>query len=359
MIQADFSKYSLSDLYHKMQDSLQQATHLRQQAKKWCADTHGQRDDFLATLKWHKIDNADDPAQYEILQKAYALYASIFQIAEEIAPLENVVQAMKSSNTSTENQDGTTPSEESWIVACDNQNRVLGAINSLNIIATKHENDAQILIYIFIDPAFRSLGINEKLLEAAHQNAMDFFAKYQRKPRPYIQFGEQNNPYNMTARDILVDTICTQSHLLDRRQFFQDYMGFSVLDYTYLQPPLFSRADGGRPFYGLDFIARKIAPDGTRLACDFITADFLHFVLFNFFSKTVSGGHYDLNTEETWLVQNRFLQDKIRKNENIGMNAHINFKADKQRFDTVLHDICMTNSTPDFANATLSHIMKK
>jgi hypothetical protein len=297
------------------------------------ADVEKAKQAYKATLKVHVIDNCDSEKNKELMTRMYDLYASVFPLEEEREELGKLLQINKTKTTEA-------PSLEQWILLEDPTGKIVGARNVMNLSAAKDPEVAkdidgsQSLVYSFVDPKYRSLGLGDYTLSIAEQAGRKFFAETEGKGRnpdtiDMIQVAEQNAPLIMPMEAILVDTAGAKTDQFWRR-FYYESLGFRELDFNYVQVPLVPRDEGGVPGEGMNLIVRgSPGPESARhidAQPEKLPADVVKFHLKNY-AAYVAAGQYDLDKDPDWVAQKAALDQKQAAGGTVGVKPKLDFMA--------------------------------
>lgn len=293
--------------------------------------------EYQSTLKVHVISDCSDPKNADLMRRMYGLYEKVFPLEEEREELDKLlkINTVKTSDA---------PSLEQWIVLEDQNGEIVGARNVMNLSAAKDAKVAkeidgtQSLVYSFVDPRFRSLGLGDMTLRIAEEEGRRFVADTFGKDRDpdtvdLIQVAEQNAPLNMSVESILVDTEGAKTDQFWRRHYYES-MGFREVDFNYVQLPLEPREDGGCPCEDLNLIARG-APGpksdrGIERNLTQIPVEAAAFHMYHF-SAYVAAGAYDIEADPDWIKQASALDDVRQNGGAVGVKPKLDFMALKEQ----------------------------
>lgn len=293
--------------------------------------------EYQSTLKVHVISDASKPENADIMRRMYGLYEKVFPLEEEREELSKLlgINTVKTSDA---------PSLEQWIVLEDQNGEIVGARNVMNLSAvddpkvSKDVDGTQSLVYSFVDPRFRSLGLGDMTLRIAEEEGRKFVAGTFGKDRDpdtvdLIQVAEQNAPLNMSVESILVDTEGAKTDQFWRRHYYES-MGFREVAFDYIQLPLEPREDGGCPCEDLNLIARGApGPKSDRNMERIMTqipVDAAAFHMYNF-SAYVAAGAYEIESDPDWIKQSNALNDIRREGGVVGVKPKLDFMALKEQ----------------------------
>ncbi len=279
---------------------------------------------FQNSLKITIIDNPAIGDSTRLMTRMYSLYEKIFPIAEEREELAKLLSLMEK-NHDKQLQASGAPFREQWIVVQHPATgEVIAARNVITFSAVKDKavskevDGTQHLIYGFVDPRFRSMGLGDFTMGIAEDEARKFLAKTYKDRSAgnmdIVQISEQNAPLLMSMESMLVDTAGAKTDQFWRREYYES-LGFRELAFDYIQLPLEPRADGGVPSDELNLITRGVpAPEGGRglkTVMTEIPANSVRFHLYNFFDRSVAAGQYDVEADPDWIKQSSALEGTI------------------------------------------------
>lgn len=287
-------------------------------------DLEHARHTFQNSLKVTIIDNPADHGATALMTQMYSLYEKIFPIAEEREELDKLLSLMEK-NHDRKLQASGAPFREQWIVVQDEKTgEVVAARNVITFSAAKDKevskeiDGTQHLIYGFVDPRFRSMGLGDFTMGIAEDQARKFLATTYKgrsaDSMDMVQISEQNAPLLMSMESMLVDTAGAKTDQFWRREYYES-LGFRELSFDYIQLPLEPRADSGEPSDELNLITRGVpAPDGGRglkTVMTDIPANSVRFHLYNFFDRSVAAGQYEVEADPDWIKQSAALEGTI------------------------------------------------
>jgi len=190
---------------------------------------------FLKSLRVHLINKSNN----KDFRQLYDFYTSFFTLPEETESYEGFEKTLLL-NSKVELQQKYGRFEEAWIYVKDAENNtIIGGINfSIYLPLDAHFESYALsgtahIIYIFVKPEYRSLGVAHYLLSLAEAHVATFAkSKY-----PLLYFCEQNAPELMTAESYFNDNINALVDQCDRLVWW-DKLGYKRLAFNYVQPPL-------------------------------------------------------------------------------------------------------------------------
>lgn len=287
-------------------------------------DLEHAKHNFQNSLKVTIIDNPADSGATALMTKMYSLYEKIFPIAEEREELDKLLSLMEKNHDKQLQASGASFREQWIVVQHPDTGEVVAARNVITFSAAKDKEVAkeidgtQHLIYGFVDPRFRSMGLGDFTMNIAEDEARKFLATTFKGraagSMDMVQISEQNAPLLMSMESMLVDTAGAKTDQFWRREYYES-LGFRELAFDYIQLPLEPRADGGEPSDELNLITRGVpAPDGGRglkTVMSDIPANSVRFHLYNFFDRSVAAGQYEVDADPDWIKQSSALQGTI------------------------------------------------
>jgi|GEM_PF-2434522 len=300
-------------------------------------DLEEAKKEYQSKLKVHVISDCSDPKNADIMRRMYGLYERVFPLEEEREELDKLlkINTVKTSDA---------PSLEQWIVLEDQKGEIVGARNVMNLSAAKDPKVAavidgtQSLVYSFVDPRVRSLGLGDMTLRIAEEEGRRFVAGTFGKDRDpatvdLLQVAEQNAPLNMSIESILVDTEGAKTDQFWRRHYYES-MGFREVDFNYVQLPLEPREDGGCPCEDLNLIARgapgQKSTRGIERELTHIPVEAAAFHLYHF-SAYVAAGAYEIEADPDWIKQAAALDEIRQAGGTVGVKPKLDFMALKQQ----------------------------
>lgn len=279
---------------------------------------------FQNSLNVTIIDNPAIGDSTRLMTRMYSLYEKIFPIAEEREELDKLLSLMEKNHDKKLQASGA-PFREQWIIVQHpSTGEVIAARNVITFSAAKDKrvskevDGTQHLIYGFVDPRFRSMGLGDFTMGIAEDEARKFLATtYKGRSAgnmDIVQISEQNAPLLMSMESMLVDTAGAKTDQFWRREYYES-LGFRELAFDYIQLPLEPRADGGEPSDELNLITRGVpAPEGGRglkTVLSEIPANSVRFHLYNFFDRSVAAGQYEVDADPDWIKQSAALEGTI------------------------------------------------
>jgi len=287
------------------------------------ADMAAAKTRYQSSLKVHVLDSPDSDEAKDLMKRMYGLYEKVFPIAEEREEYDKLLSLM-GKNHDTALQSSGAPFREQWILLEDDKGEIVAARNVITFSAArdgevaKNIDGTQHLIYGFVDPRVRSLGLGDFTMNIAENEARKFIAATMpgrdEKSIDLIQISEQNAPLKMSMSSMLTDTAGAKTDQFWRREYYES-LGFRELGFDYIQLPLELREGGGQPTDELNLIIRGVpAPDGGRgieKQMTHVSADAVRFHLYNFFDRSVAAGQYDVEADPDWIKQAGQLQGEL------------------------------------------------
>ncbi len=296
------------------------------------AELKAAKADYQSSLKVHVINDPSAPGAVELMTKMYGLYEQVFPIEEEREELGKLLELM-GKNHDKELQASGAPFREQWILLEDKNGEIVGARNTIVFSAAKNpevpDGGTQHLIYGFVDPRFRALGLGDFTMKIAEDEARKFVASTLpngAKPGEIslLEISEQNAPLLMTMSSMLTDTAGAKTDQFWRREYYES-LGFREIDFNYIQLPLEPREDGGVASHELNLITRRVhGPDvgpAKVEATTSIDAATLRFHLYNFFDRSVAAGGYEVNADPDWKAQDSQLSGEIAVRPKLDFNS--------------------------------------
>lgn len=279
---------------------------------------------YQASLKVHVLDSPDSPGAKDLMKRMYGLYEKVFPIAEEREEYDKLLSLMGKNHDKALQASGA-PFREQWILLEDDKGEIVAARNVITFSAAKEAEVAkgidgtQHLIYGFVEPRVRSLGLGDFTMKIAEDEARKFVASTMpgrdEKSIDLIQISEQNAPLKMSMSSMLTDTAGAKTDQFWRREYYES-LGFRELGFDYIQLPLEPREDGGQPTDELNLIIRGVpAPNSTRgieKQMTHVSADSVRFHLYNFFDRSVAAGQYEVEADPDWIKQAEHLHGTLQ-----------------------------------------------
>lgn len=274
---------------------------------------------YQSSLKVHVIDDPSSPEAKDLMKRMYGLYEKVFPLEEEREEYDKLLELM-GKNHDKQLQATGAPFKEQWVLVEDADGKIVAARNTITFAAREKDKLAAVadgtqhLIYGFVDPKHRSLGLGDFTMNIAEEEARKFIgAQNGKEPGKvdFVQISEQNAPLKMSMESTLVDTAGAKTDQFWRRHYYES-LGFRELGFDYIQLPLEPRADGGEACYDLNLITRGVpAPDGGRgmsRILETLPAAVARFHLYNFFDRSVAAGQYDVEADQDWAAMASNLQ---------------------------------------------------
>lgn len=325
------------------------------------------KDRYQSSLKVHVIDDPSSPEAKDLMKRMYGLYEKVFPLEEEREEYDKLLELM-GKNHDKQLQATGAPFKEQWVLVEDADGKIVAARNTITFAAREKDKLAAVadgtqhLIYGFVDPKHRSLGLGDFTMNIAEEEARKFIGAQNGKDAgkvDFVQISEQNAPLKMSMESTLVDTAGAKTDQFWRRHYYES-LGFRELGFDYIQLPLEPRADGGEACYDLNLITRGVpAPEGGRgmsRILETLPAAVARFHLYNFFDRSVAAGQYDVEADQDWAAMASNLQGgdlkvkpkldflALQKNS---MEAIRNFVNGKGKFD---NDTFTDVSVGEFTN---------
>jgi GNAT superfamily N-acetyltransferase len=237
----------------------------------------------------------------ERLKKVYSLYLKLFTLTEEresYEGFESVLELMDKEFLF----DTYGKWEEGWIVLEDpDSGIVIGALNFDNfstpghILSNYSISGTCHIIYLFVHPSFRKLGVGKILLDLLYSRAEGFS-----QSKNVIYFCEQNNPELMDKSSYSKDKIGSEIDPKERLKWWEN-RGYHVLDFRYVQPSL---EKGKKPCKWLTLNVRS--EDRSCIPSEIIIEH-----LKRFFEISIFKGK-DATNDETFAMQ---IEELMKKKE--------------------------------------------
>lgn len=274
---------------------------------------------YQAGLTVHVIDDPSSPEAKDLMKRMYGLYEKVFPLEEEREEYDKLLELM-GKNHDKELQATGAPFKEQWVLVEDADGTIVAARNTITFAAREQDKLAAVadgtqhLIYGFVDPKHRSLGLGDFTMQIAEDEARNFIGAQTGKPAgnvDFVQISEQNAPLKMSMESTLIDTAGAKTDQFWRRHYYES-LGFRELGFDYIQLPLEPREDGGEPCNDLNLITRGVpAPDGGRgmqRVLETLPAAVARFHLYNFFDRSVAAGQYEVEADQDWITMANVLQ---------------------------------------------------
>lgn len=314
--------HALADMKQELADAKQHAAGLFPDAN---YDVNNPKDmavlksRYQSSLKVHVIDDPSSQQAKDLMKRMYGLYEKIFPLEDEREEYDKLLELMGKNHDATLQATGA-PFKEQWIVVEDADGTIVAARNTITFAARAQDKLAAVadgtqhLIYGFVDPKHRSLGLGDFTMAISEHEARKFIGanvgKHSGKV-DFVQISEQNAPLKMSMEATLIDTAGAKTDQFWRRHYYES-LGFRELEIDYIQLPLAARCDGGEACYDLNLITRGVpAPEGGRgmaRILDALPAAVARFHLYNFFDRSVAAGQYDVEADQDWITMSGKLQ---------------------------------------------------
>ncbi|MDD5586970.1 MAG: GNAT family N-acetyltransferase [Alphaproteobacteria bacterium] len=181
-------------------------------------------------------------------EEVYEVYFRNFPIEKERESLAGFrLAASFNANRTMQGRYG--PFEEAWGYVRDpGTGKVIGGINFTTFsflkdaAARPYAAGTQHLMYLFVSPEYRRLGVGNKLVGAAETYSKKFVARVEGLSPDLdgtrlFTLNEQNQPFKMTPFEYLYDTMNAGVDQFDRLLWWQK-SGFRPLLFPYVAPPL-------------------------------------------------------------------------------------------------------------------------
>lgn len=301
-----------------------------------------------------------------LMRRMYPLYKRTFPIAEERSSLKGLIKAMRM-NMREAVQRSNQRTQESWVLAYDTSaKRVVAGYNSLTISTANTSEDIRreadagsVLIYIFVDAAYRDSQITRVMADMSEAAARDFAARTHNDGRTadkmvMIETAEQNDPRAMTPCMFIEDSTGAGIDQCVRRAIFQKNYGFGQIDFPYMQPSL----EGQESCEGLTMIVRRRLPPGSSMSpvLHSMNAKMLKMIIENFIEKSFFEGDAYKN-DAAWQKMARHLDAMIAANTRIPVLQDIDFLSIKADIHAKLESIVKADDFDAHAYFNLSFAM--
>lgn len=243
---------SLMRLIEMSTRKLAEARELKHKTSLRVLNDFGSTDAFRKSLIIKKINRAKQPEFADV----YAFYKKFFTLPNETESYKGFEKTL-TLNTNQELQDKFGRFEESWLYAVNKvDNQIVAGVNFAvycpvegEVIHSQYGGTAHI-IYLFVEPAYRGMGLATHLLKLAEEHAMQFA----KQTLPLLFFCEQNAPELMSAEAYFKDNANALVDQCDRLIWWHK-AGYQRLMFNYVQPPL---NHGQRPCTDLTLNVRTI-----------------------------------------------------------------------------------------------------
>ena len=267
---------------------------------------YGSIEAYRATLEFIDIGSPDCPR----LADFYALYESVFALAEEREPLSGFVTAL-AFNRDNRAQALVGPFFETISVLRDPETeKVLGAASCTILSYPEKQGGAAAFFdaschvnFLCVDKAVRGIGLGDTLLWHVDHRVRQVAAAATGVPTPrYFVTCEINNQTRMTPAQIETDTAAALIDPAERLRWWTK-RNFARLDFPYDQPPLSAQH---LPCTYVDCYAR--IGDGSGPEISFLPAAPLLEHLRRFFLASVGKLAIDMARNAQWQRQKRYLE---------------------------------------------------
>lgn len=222
-------------LIQQYQNAVEQAAVLQRDTRLSVLHQFGDIAGFLDSLQRKMINRPGDSDFPEL----YAFYSTFFTLPDETETFEGFETTLKL-NTDPRLMERFGPHEETWLFLREpNEGKIIAGVDfstyllppaireNYGISATNH------IIYIFVKPEYRSLGVASHLLQLAEEYAVKFAGNQEE----VLFFCEQNAPELMTAEEYFHDNLNALIDQCERLKWW-DRLGYKRLNFNYVQPPL-------------------------------------------------------------------------------------------------------------------------
>ena len=246
----------------------------------------------------------------EDFQTLYNFYLSFFCLPDETETFEGFEKTLEL-NTDKSLLQKYGNYEESWFYLSkeDGENEIVAGANFSVYSADKTLYETQGLkgtvhiTYIFVENAYRSLGLAKYLLNLIEKYSEQFIGG----EGQIAYFCEQNAPEMMSAEEYFSDNLCALVDQCDRLIWW-DKTGFKRLNFNYIQPPL---NPGQNPCTNLTLNVKS----GLQLR---FPAPVVSFHLERFFAIAVLKGS-DPMKDPTFVAQ----MEDLKRVETIGLSGDV------------------------------------
>ncbi|MEE4176086.1 MAG: GNAT family N-acetyltransferase [Bacteroides sp.] len=240
----------LQSLVKQYKAAVEKVAALQKETRKAVLRQYGDISGFLSSLKPEVINRPDDPHFPEL----YAFYSTVFTLPDETETFEGF-EATLNLNSDPFLTERFGLHEETWLYLREpSTGAIIAGVDFSTYVlpdrlrkafgfpATNH------VIYIFVKPEYRSLGVASHLLKLTEDYAMNFTGQR----GPVLFFCEQNAPELMTAEEYFHDNLNALIDQCERLKWW-DRLGYKRLNFNYVQPPL---NPGMEPCLNLTFNVR-------------------------------------------------------------------------------------------------------
>ncbi len=254
---------------------------------------------FRDSLKFEMINRPAHPDFPEL----YGFYSSFFTLPDETETFDGF-EATLALNTDPLFIERYGQHEETWLYLREpEEGQIIAGVDfstyllpydlqeKYGFAGTNH------IIYIFVKPEYRSLGIATYLLRKTEDYARDFCGGGE-----VLFFCEQNAPELMTAEEYFHDNLNALIDQCERLKWW-DRLGYKRLNFNYVQPPL---NPGMEPCINLTFNVRagKLNPIPSAL----VKAHLERFFAIAVFKGRESAGNPDYDRQISWLSRHDQVQ---------------------------------------------------
>jgi len=247
---------------------------------------------FRHSLKLEMINRPGHPDFPEL----YEFYASFFTLPDETETFEGFEATLKL-NTDLASIERFGRHEETWLYLREPKHGhiIAGVDFSTYLMSTDLQQKfgfagTNHIIYIFVKPEYRSLGIATHLLKLAEDYARNFCSGGE-----VLFFCEQNAPELMTAEEYFSDNLNALIDQCERLKWW-DRLGYKRLNFNYVQPPL---NPGMEPCVNLTFNVR--AAGLVAIPSALVKAHLERFFLIAVFKSREAAGDEDFERQMIWL----------------------------------------------------------
>ncbi len=212
-----------------------QAIYEKEKTKKEILRKYKTIDNFYGKLTFFQIDSPDSD-QFLAL---YKFYASFFTLPDETETYDGFESTLRL-NYDVNLHKLFGGFKESWLYVCyPKTDEIIAGINysvyeldKTNLNKSEYAATGHVM-YIFVKPMFRGLGLAKRLLVESENIAKC----YLKENKSILWFCEQNAPEKMSPDEYFADNL---NALIDQcdRLIWWDKIGFKRLDFDYIQPAL-------------------------------------------------------------------------------------------------------------------------
>ncbi len=256
--------------------------------------------EFCNSLKLGFIEKKGDSR----FPAVYRFYSTFFTLPNETESFEGF-EATLGLNNNSELSYKYGRFREAWLYfSLPDTHEIIAGINfsvyeldkncqvSLPFNATGH------VIYIFVQPEYRSLGIAQLLLEKAEIYA----GEYMDGREKILWFCEQNAPEKMTPDEYFADNVNAMIDQCDRLIWW-DKLGYKRLRYDYMQPPL---NPGQEPCTSLTFNVN--APDADAIPACLVLSHISRFFILAVYKGDQSRIDSIYHKQTEWLASQKDIE---------------------------------------------------